>query len=104
MKEVISQIHESGGKAVLAHPGQNLRDHMELWEEIAVSGIDGVEAFSSYHTPEQALFFSHEAGEKQLFITCGSDFHGKTKPSISIRQHGYSGSFEELLKQLEGIL
>ena len=104
MKEVISQIHESGGKAVLAHPGQNLRDHMELWEEIAVSGIDGVEAFSSYHTPEQALFFSHEAGEKQLFITCGSDFHGKTKPSISIRQHGYSGSWEELLKQLEGIL
>ena len=60
--------------------------------------------FSSYHTPEQALFFSHEAGERQLFITCGSDFHGKTKPSISIRQHGYSGSFEELLKQLEGIL
>lgn len=104
MEDIIRQIHESGGKAVLAHPGQNLKDHMELWKEIAALDIDGVEAFSSYHTPEQALFFCHEAGDKGLFITCGSDFHGKTKPSISMKQHGCTRSGEEILKQLDSIL
>lgn len=99
MEEVIGLIHESGGKAVLAHPGQNLKDHMELWNEIAVLGIDGVEAFSSYHSPEQAEFFNREAGKHQLFVTCGSDYHGKTKPSISLLQHGCSLSAEEFLKQ-----
>ena len=104
MEEVITEIHESGGKAVLAHPGVNLKDHMELWKEIAVSGIDGVEAFSSYHSPEDAVFFSHEAGKYELFVTCGSDYHGKTKPSICIGQHGSSHPEDEILPQLESIV
>lgn len=104
MEEVIAKIHESGGKAVLAHPGVNLKDHMELWKEIAVSGIDGVEAFSSYHSPEDAMFFSHEAGKYGLFVTCGSDYHGKTKPSICIGQHGCSHPEDEILPQLESIV
>lgn len=95
-EETVELIHKNGGKAVLAHPGVNLKDHHELLPSLVDTGIDAVEAFSSYHTPSQASFFWKEAKEHQLFITCGSDFHGKTKPSISLGQHGCNLSQKEI--------
>ena len=44
--------------------------------------IDGVECFSSYHTSETNEYFYNKAKELNVLYTCGSDFHGKTKPSI----------------------
>jgi len=88
LKDVISIIHRNSGKAVLAHPGVNLKANHGLLQQLICSGIDGVEAFSSYHTPSQALHFFREAQASGLFVTCGSDFHGKIKPSISLGQHG----------------
>lgn len=82
MAEVIDIIHHNGGKAVLAHPGINLKGHEELLDEILDLALDGVEAFSSYHTPEQAQYYYDKAMERQLMVTCGSDYHGKTKPAI----------------------
>ena len=47
-------------------------------------GVEGVEAFSSYHSPETVEYF-YQAGKKhQILITCGSDYHGKTKPAIEL--------------------
>lgn len=57
MDEIIGIIHRNQGKAVLAHPGVNLKGHEGILGEILDLGIDGVEAFSSYHTPEQAAEF-----------------------------------------------
>lgn len=88
MEEIISIIHRNHGKAVLAHPGVNLKGHEELLREILDLGIDGLEAFSSYHTPEQAAEFYRQAQKQGLFATCGSDYHGKTKPSISLGGYG----------------
>lgn len=59
-----------------------------LLEGILNLGIDGIEAFSSYHSPEQAEYYFRTAKERKLFATCGSDYHGKTKPSIGLGQHG----------------
>lgn len=88
MAEVLGIIHRSRGKAVLAHPGVNLRGREELLDGILELGVDGVEAFSSYHTPEQADRFCRLARERGLFATCGSDYHGRTKPAIRLGRYG----------------
>ena len=92
VEEVINIIHRNGGKAVLAHPGVNLKEHYELLCPIIRAGIDGIEAYSSYHNPLQAIHFMKEAMDGNLFVTCGSDFHGRTKPAIALGQHGYNAA------------
>ena len=88
LKDTISLVKDNGGKAVLAHPGNNLKNRFELFDDIVKLGIDGVEAFSSYHDRSSAEYFFGEAQKRRLLITCGSDFHGKTKPSIRLGQSG----------------
>lgn len=88
MEEIIDTIHRNHGAAVLAHPGVNLKGKEFLLEEVLKLGMDGIEAFSSYHSPEQAEEFYNAAKRHRVFVTCGSDYHGKTKPSIVIGQHG----------------
>lgn len=88
MAATIEVIHKAGGKAVLAHPAQNLQGHKELFAKALDLGMDGVEAFSSYHSEEQADFFAQQAQQRGLIVTCGSDYHGKTKPKVKIGSHG----------------
>lgn len=103
MEEIIDTIHRNHGAAVLAHPGVNLKGKEDMLEDIFKLGIDGIEAFSSYHSPEQAERFYRAAKEHHVFATCGSDYHGKTKPSIAIGQHGCTGAEGEVEKMLERI-
>lgn len=84
LKEAIEVIEKSGGVPVLAHPGNNVKEDEKLLEEIISHGIKGMEVYSSYHSKEQVEFYKNFALKHNLFLTCGSDFHGKTKPSISI--------------------
>lgn len=88
IEEIIGVIHRNHGKAVLAHPGVNLKGREELLGEILGLGMDGVEAFSSYHSQEQADAFYRQARKRGLFATCGSDYHGKTKPSVRLCGYG----------------
>lgn len=94
MQTALSLIHDNGGAAVLAHPGNNLRGHEELFSEIMALGIDGVEAFSSYHTVQQAAFFCRRAREEGAFCTCGSDFHGRLKPAIFLGRMAFPAEIE----------
>lgn len=66
-------------------------------------GLQGVECFSSYHSQETNDYFYHKAKELNLFFTCGSDFHGKTKPAIHLGENGCINSkeIEELLIQYQ---
>lgn len=100
MAEIVELIHQNGGLAVLAHPGMNLKGKEALLSPMISLGIDGLEAFSSYHSPEQRETYFEEARAHKLFVTCGSDFHGKTKPSIQTGQHGCFLSEEEMRGQL----
>lgn len=104
LEYVTDIIHRAGGYAVLAHPGVNLKGCNELLPPIIEAGIDGIEAFSSYHSPAQCSYFYSEAKNKGLFFTCGSDYHGKTKPSIRVGGHGCLISHEEMLMQLDQIM
>ena len=57
MRDVIGIIHRNGGKSVLAHPGVNLRGNFERIDQLIPLGLKGIEAYSSYHTPETARCF-----------------------------------------------
>ncbi|MDE5716586.1 MAG: PHP domain-containing protein [Lachnospiraceae bacterium] len=100
MGEIIETIHRNHGAAVLAHPGVNLKGKEIMLEDILRLGLDGIEAFSSYHSPEQAQAFYKTAREHRVLVTCGSDYHGKTKPSISLGQHGCTVPEEEMLDRI----
>lgn len=99
LEETIEIIKSNGGKAILAHPGNNLKGKYELFDEMITIGLQGVEAYSSYHTSQTNEYFYHKAKEYNVLFTCGSDFHGKTKPSISL---GGNGCLEP--KEIEDLL
>lgn len=84
MKDVIDIIHRNNGKAVLAHPGINLHGKFDMIDQLILLGLDGLEAYSSYHSPETAEWFLMKARQWGIFVTRGSDFHGKTKPAIKL--------------------
>ena len=74
--------------AVLAHPGNNLKGKFDIFDEMVEKGLQGVECFSSYHSLETNDYFYQKAKELDLLFTCGSDFHGKTKPAIHLGENG----------------
>lgn len=84
LKETIDLIHKHGGKAVLAHPGNNLKNNYDIFDEMVELGLDGVEAFSNYHSEEAVQYFYDKGQKYKMMVTCGSDFHGKTKPTIEL--------------------
>lgn len=103
-EQLLEKIHASGGKAVLAHPGVNLKARPELFFELAERGLDGVEAFSSYHTPEVSQHYYELSKQLHLIATCGSDFHGKTKPAIEVGGHNSTVPDSELLPGINKLI
>lgn len=100
LEEGLLLIQQTGGVPVLAHPGQTLRNHPQLFPDIVRAGISGVEAYSSYHSTDGCRHWAELAEHHNLAITCGSDFHGKTKPAIAIGSHGCSLDGEEIVAKL----
>lgn len=101
LQEAIAVIHGSGGVAVLAHPGQNLKERAEMLAPVLDAGLDGIECYSSYHTPRECLYYQEAALARGLLVTGGSDFHGKTKPSIAMGRFGLGEDGLALLARLE---
>lgn len=84
LKEAVDMIKHAGGVAVLAHPGKNTKENLELLDKIFEYDMIGMEVYSSYHSEQQREFYRTYAIDHNLSITAGSDFHGKTKPSIKL--------------------
>lgn len=84
LNEAIHLIRKAGGIAVLAHPGINIGQEQKILEGIVACGIDGIEVYSSYHDENMVAFYNQQAEKFHLLKTMGSDFHGKTKPSIKL--------------------
>lgn len=89
-KETVDKIHEAGGLAILAHPFNAFYNNEANLQKAIAFGIDGLEAYSNYHTAEQNEYYEQYAKEHHLLMTCGSDFHGKNKPSIEMGEYGYT--------------
>lgn len=82
--EVIENIHSAGGLAVLSHPGNSIKEDNALLNEIVHLGLDGIEAYSSYHSEFQNVFYVEYALRRKMLVTCGSDFYGNSKRFIKI--------------------
>lgn len=73
--DIIKAIKNSGGVAILAHPGDVHNDDVVL--QIIEEGIDGLEIINSKHSLEQIELYYDMACKYNLIQTCGSDCHGK---------------------------
>jgi predicted metal-dependent phosphoesterase TrpH len=100
MEEALAAIENAGGVSVLAHPGQNLKGKENMLPSIIDLGIEGIETYSSYHSPEMSLYYKQQADIYGLLISGGSDFHGKTKPSIHMGDFGLNGDGYDIADSL----
>ncbi len=97
--DAIDLILSNAGIPVIAHPGLNFRGREEVVEELLKGGAKGIEVFNNYHSQEQIGFFSELAVKKNILITAGSDFHGKTKPSIQLGCYKMVDTYSAYLKE-----
>ncbi|WP_373531307.1 PHP domain-containing protein [Vampirovibrio sp.] len=73
--EAVEAIHESGGIAVIAHPG-DLEIIEELAQDLMNYGLRGLEAYHRSHSPALIEFHCSLAEKLGLIVTGGTDFHG----------------------------
>jgi len=74
-QEVLQAIHQAGGVAVLAHPGENTCA-LDMLDELIAAGLDGIEVLhpaNSRNIQKQLLGIAKQAG---MLVTGGSDFRG----------------------------
>jgi 3',5'-nucleoside bisphosphate phosphatase len=79
LSEAVGWIVESGGRAVIAHPGRYKLSSNALEDlllEFRSLGGEAIEVITSSHTPEQSLQFTRHAARLGLLASRGSDFHG----------------------------
>ena len=96
-KDAVEMIKDNGGIPVVAHPGLNLKGKENIAEELLNNGAEGLEVFNNYHTGNQIDYFAGLVLQQNGIMTCGSDFHGKTKPLINIGQFKFDNRFEDYL-------
>jgi len=96
--EAISLIKQSGGVAVLAHPGL-IKDRAKIYESIKL-GIEGLEIYYPEHTKDQQREFIEIANEYNLLITGGSDYHGAAS-SESRNRLGLAGIDENIINRIK---
>ena len=85
-EEAIEAILASGGIPVLAHPSFGKGDERIVGDDmdrrlrrLIGFGLQGVEAFYSGFTPELINEMLSFAEKYSLYVTAGSDYHGKNK-------------------------
>ena len=88
LQEAVEVIIESEGVPVLAHPQKNIGLDEEVFVSIIAQGVKGIEVYSSYHDITAVHYYERMAEKHDLLKTVGSDFHGKTKPSIKLGHIG----------------
>ncbi len=100
--KVVDLIHDTGGVAILAHPGccfgKDISVAVEFLEEFQV---DGIEVYSSYHEEETMAVYRKLAEERNMLVTSGSDFHGKTKPNLTPGCVSCENRENEILERLK---
>ncbi len=75
--EAVELIHQSGGLAVMAHPGLNRTD--EIIPALVDAGMDGIECFHTKHSTVMSERYLEIAEKYKLLVTGGSDCHGYSK-------------------------
>ena len=93
-EEAIEGILQSGGIPVLAHPpfgsGEERITGSEMehrLHRLIGFGLRGLEGFYSAYTPEMCARMLSFAEKYDLYVTAGSDYHGKNKPVLLGNTH-----------------
>lgn len=87
LQQGIELIHGAGGLAVIAHPGNLLKDHVDespVLKKLIHHAIDGVEVYYPTHSKQyrkQLLFLAKKYG---LIVTGGSDYHGSVRKGTTL--------------------
>lgn len=96
-KQVIEAIHQSGGVAILAHPGQYGCD--DRIPDLFRYRLDGLEAYHHSHDSACVQRYTLLARKYGGIISGGSDYHGPIiKPGIEVRVNGLN---HEMLKDFK---
>lgn len=75
VRDVLAQVHEAGGIAVLAHP--YVYDSTDLMQQLVKEELlDGIEVHHPSHDEARRTALTDFAKEHHLLMTGGSDFHG----------------------------
>ncbi len=84
IEKAIEAIHNSHGKAVLAHPFQYVDKDMEKYLSDVLEILDGIECFHPSANDQQSSELLNICQRYHLISTGGSDFHGDNKPHIQL--------------------
>ncbi|MDR2770608.1 MAG: PHP domain-containing protein [Clostridiales Family XIII bacterium] len=76
--EALRAVKEAGGLAVLAHPGR--QKNFWLIPKLVESGLDGLELNHHANGPQDREIIRDYADRFGLFLTGGSDYHGRYEP------------------------
>lgn len=98
-RDAVALVRDNGGVPVVAHPGLNLRGKEYTVAKLLDLGAEGLETFNNYHDAQQAGYFAGIVRQRGALMTCGSDFHGKTKPLINIGCFKSDARYETYLKE-----
>ncbi|MBS3780181.1 MAG: PHP domain-containing protein [Desulfovermiculus sp.] len=85
--QAISALKSDQATVILAHPYSLDLQALELESELIRLrdlGLDGLEVYYPDHSPEQTELYARLAQKLDLFISGGSDFHGRIKPDIRL--------------------
>jgi predicted metal-dependent phosphoesterase TrpH len=81
-RDVIKLLKKCNFIPIWAHPGTRFLKHgenkvfLDVLNELVDFGLEGLEAYYINHNEYQTKKFVEFANERNLFISCGSDYHG----------------------------
>lgn len=105
LERIVEIIKGNNGIPVIAHIGANIKNNYEqTLNDMLSVGVEGVEVFSSYHTDKLSDLLYDYACSKNMFVSCGSDFHGKNKPEIDVGNCTYSDRHYQKIMNLVELL
>lgn len=98
--DVFRLIRDLGGVPVLAHPAVTLSENDDyIIDDLIKEGLAGLEIYTSWHNEDNEKHYERYAQDKELIITCGSDFHGSLKPYAELG--GIKNNSYEVVKDLK---
>lgn len=109
-EDAFKVVHQAGGICIMAHPKYWRDDwkysgcdystaEMELME-LREKGLDGMEALYEHNTNEENVEWTRIAKRLKYLTSAGSDFHGDTKPEISLGMEVSESFIAPLLERL----
>lgn len=87
LEAAIAVIRQSGGHAVLAHPGRYSLTRTKLREMIAAfkaAGGEAMEVATATEKPDMVRYLGQLSQQFELYASQGSDYHGSHMPWIEL--------------------